>query len=116
MVRTILRLEGVALFVASAWFYFFRLDAPWWLFVALLFAPDASMLGYLKDVRWGAAVYNVVHNDLLALALIGGGILLGSAITIALGVILFAHLGIDRTAGYGLKYPTRFQDTHLQRV
>jgi hypothetical protein len=27
-----------------------------------------------------------------------------------------AHIGFDRTLGYGLKYPTFFKDTHLQRV
>lgn len=26
------------------------------------------------------------------------------------------HIGFDRALGYGLKYPTGFKDTHLQRV
>jgi hypothetical protein len=26
------------------------------------------------------------------------------------------HIGVDRAVGYGLKYPTGFKDTHLQRV
>ena len=29
------------------------------------------------------------------------------------GAILVAHTGGDRLLGYGLKYPTSFQDTHL---
>jgi hypothetical protein len=37
------------------------------------------------------------------------------ALTLA-GVILVAHTGIDRILGYGLKYPTSFQDTHLGRI
>jgi hypothetical protein len=28
----------------------------------------------------------------------------------------FAHIGLDRAVGYGLKYPTAFGDTHLGRV
>ena len=32
------------------------------------------------------------------------------------GAILLAHVGMDRALGYGLKYPTHFKDTHLQRV
>jgi hypothetical protein len=28
----------------------------------------------------------------------------------------FAHIGMDRAIGYGLKYPTAFGDTHLGRV
>jgi hypothetical protein len=31
-------------------------------------------------------------------------------------VIWIAHIGMDRMLGFGLKYPTRFEDTHLQHV
>ena len=31
-------------------------------------------------------------------------------------MIWIAHIGMDRMLGFGLKYPTRFSDTHLQRV
>ena len=37
-----------------------------------------------------------------------------TAVQIAL--IWLAHIGFDRLLGYGLKYPTGFKDTHLQRV
>jgi hypothetical protein len=30
--------------------------------------------------------------------------------------VWFAHIGMDGLAGYGLKYPTAFGDTHLGRV
>jgi hypothetical protein len=33
-----------------------------------------------------------------------------------IALIWFAHIGTDRFLGYGLEYPTRFKDTHLQRV
>jgi hypothetical protein len=32
---------------------------------------------------------------------------------IPLALIWFAHIGFDRLLGFGLKYPTRFKDTHL---
>jgi hypothetical protein len=35
---------------------------------------------------------------------------------LALALILFAHIGIDRWLGFGLKYPSGFKDTHLQRL
>jgi hypothetical protein len=35
---------------------------------------------------------------------------------VQLGLIWFAHIGVVRAIGYGLKYPTGFKDTHLQRV
>jgi hypothetical protein len=33
-----------------------------------------------------------------------------------LALIWTAHLGFDRALGFGLKYPTRFKDTHLNPV
>jgi hypothetical protein len=31
-------------------------------------------------------------------------------------LIWLAHIGLDRALSFGLKYPTFFKDTHLQRV
>jgi hypothetical protein len=31
-------------------------------------------------------------------------------------MIWIAHIGMDRMLGFGLKYPTRFNATHLQHV
>ena len=43
--------------------------------------------------------------------------LLGSLMTCAqLGLIWTAHIGVDRLLGFGLKYPTQFHDTHIQRL
>jgi hypothetical protein len=39
----------------------------------------------------------------------------GLALLIA-GVVLVAHIGMDRLSGFGLKYATGFKDTHSQRV
>ena len=44
------------------------------------------------------------------------GVLAGRPIYISLGLIWFAHIGFDRMMGFGLKYPTRFGDTHLGRI
>ena len=35
---------------------------------------------------------------------------------VAVALIWLTHIGVDRAIGYGLKYPTGFKDTHLQRV
>jgi len=44
------------------------------------------------------------------------GVAARSSLVEYLALIWFAHIALDRLLGYGLKYPTRFQDTHLQRV
>jgi hypothetical protein len=30
--------------------------------------------------------------------------------------VLIGHVGMDRLVGYGLKHPSGFKDTHLQRA
>jgi hypothetical protein len=113
--RTWLRLEGAAAFVAGVALYGW-LGAPWLLALPLLLVPDVSMVGYLRGPRLGALTYNVVHNWAVGLAVLGLGLATGiGAISVA-GAILIAHVGMDRTMGYGLKLPTSFQDTHLGRI
>ena len=88
----------------------------WLLFAVLLLVPDLSMAGYLAGVNIGAAIYNVVHTLTGPLILIGYSILSAHLSLLLYGLIWTAHIGMDRVCGFGLKYPTRFNDTHLQRV
>lgn len=114
-VRGWLRLEGAAVFVAGLILYA-QLGAPWWLVVPLLLLPDASAVGYLAGPRIGAIAYNVVHTWAFGLAVLGVGLATGVAPIAILGAAAIAHVGMDRAAGYGLKLPTSFQDTHLGRI
>lgn len=59
--------------------------------------------------------YNALHTSALPaiLAVLAFAGQWGPSIDIAL--IWFAHVGMDRMLGYGLKYPSAFKDTHLQR-
>jgi len=116
MVKNILRLEGLFFFLTALYFYQL-LHGDWILFIILLFTPDISMIGYLKDKKTGAILYNLVHNYILALLIIAIGLFIVENNTISLiGLILFAHVSIDRFFGYGLKYSTNFKDTHSQKV
>ena len=88
---------------------------PLW-FAVLLLTPDISMLGYLRGPHLGAITYNLAHNWVIGGALLLAGLYVGSPVVGQVGAILVAHTGIDRLLGYGLKYPTSFQDTHLGRI
>jgi hypothetical protein len=44
------------------------------------------------------------------------GLLGGSSLALVVALVWFAHIGMDRLVGYGLKYPTESKDTHLGRV
>ena len=113
--RAWLRLEGLAILVAGA-ALFVAAGGPWLLLVPLVLLVDLSMAGYLAGPRPGAALYNLAHNQAVAIALLGMGALAGFPLLVLAGAILLAHSGMDRLAGYGLKYPTAFGDTHLGRI
>ena len=113
--RILLRAEGLAVAAAAIALYF-NADYPWWLLVALVLAPDLSMVGYLAGPAAGALAYDTAHTYVLPIVLVAAGVTTDSRIPIELGLIWFAHIGVDRAIGYGLKYRTGFHDTHLQRV
>src|SRR4051794_41198022 len=88
----VLRLEGLAAFIAGA-ALFSSLGGEWLWLVPLLLLPDVSIAGYLAGPRVGATAYNVVHNWALGLAVIGIGIAMASPVLQLAGAILVAHVG-----------------------
>ena len=112
---TLLRGEGVALLALSVLLYWVN-GGSWLLFGALLFAPDLSMLGYLAGPKVGAAIYNAFHTYGIPAVVGALGMIFASPVVVAVALIWFAHIGMDRTVGYGLKYPSSIKDTHLERV
>ena len=113
--RVLLRLEGAAVAVAALVLYFDG-GHPWWLLVVLALAPDLSIAGYAAGLRVGAATYDVAHTYVLPTVLGLAGVLGDSGGAVAVALVWLVHIGVDRAIGYGLKYPTGFRDTHLQRV
>jgi len=110
--RTTVRIEEAFLFLLSV-FLFYRLGFAWWWFPLLLFVPDVGMVGYLLNSRVGAYIYNAVHHRAVAVALYVVGALFSYPVLELIGVVLFAHSTLDRVFLFGLKYPDRFDHTHL---
>ena len=114
-VRTVLRLEGLTLFLGMVMLYGVW-GASWWFFALFFLAPDLSFIAYLAGAKTGAVVYNAAHSYMLAVALI----ILSPAIpephTLSIAMIWLAHIGIDRALGYGLKYEAGFGFTHLGSI
>jgi hypothetical protein len=113
--RLLLRLEGLALILGALVLYF-EADYGWVLLVVLALAPDLSMLGYLAGPRVGAAAYDALHTTVGPIVLGAAGVLADAGTAVQIALIWLTHIGADRMLGYGLKYPTHFKDTHLQRV
>ena len=113
--RLLLRTEGLAAAAAAMTLYFWA-DHPWWLLVVLALAPDLAMVAYAAGPRVGAAAYDLVHTYALPVGLGAAGIVADADAAVAVALIWSTHIGVDRAIGYGLKYPSGFTDTHLQRV
>jgi hypothetical protein len=114
-VRLFLRVEGLAVVVLSAVLYA-GTGASWWLFAALWLVPDLSMLGYLAGPCWGARIYDAIHTYTTPAALAVAALLLHQRGLLPWTLIWVNHIGLDRTLGYGLKYPAGFGWTHLGRL
>ncbi|HXR38843.1 MAG TPA: DUF4260 domain-containing protein [Terracidiphilus sp.] len=114
-VKSLLRLEGLAAAALSAVFYA-QTGASWWLFAALWLAPDLSILGYLGGSNLGSRVYNAIHSYTTPAALAVTALLVHSPALVPIALIWMNHIGVDRVLGYGLKYPTGFQWTHLGKL
>jgi hypothetical protein len=113
--RTLLRLEGLTLFVGMTLLYAVW-DGSWWVYAILFLAPDLSFAAYLAGPRAGAIVYNAAHSYMAPMALMTTGFALSSPLVLSIAMIWLAHIGIDRALGYGLKYAAGFGFTHLGRI
>jgi len=113
--RWFLRLDGLVVLAATV-ILFAGEHQHWWLYPALVLVPDVSMVGYLRDLKVGAFIYNVGHSYLAPAALTFTGWRTQSGLTLALGLIWLGHVGLDRALGYGLKYDEGFACTHLGRI
>jgi hypothetical protein len=113
--RRWLQLEGLAMFIAGS-LLFVANGGPFLPLVPLLLAPDLSAIGYLGGPKMGAWTYNLAHTWAPGVAIAAIGLGLAAPVVVLAGAVLIAHTGMDRAAGYGLKYPTAFGDTHMGRI
>lgn len=111
-VRVMVRIEGAAVFLGATAAYFY-LGGAWWVYLVLLFSPDLSFLGYGLGPKIGAAVYNGAHSFAVSIGLGALAIALQADLLGQLALIHAAHIGLDRSLGYGLKYASGFGSTHL---
>ncbi|MEM1116031.1 MAG: DUF4260 domain-containing protein [Bacteroidota bacterium] len=110
--QPLLRLESLAVGALAVW-GFALTDVSWVWFAALILAPDLGMIGYLGGPRLGAACYNAVHTYVAPAVLAA---VAGWTLGLAVASVWAAHIGLDRTLGYGLMLPDGFRHTHLGQI
>ena len=111
----ILRIEAFFMLVLLI-FCYWKLEYSWWIFAILFFVPDFSIAAYAISPRIGSYIYNLFHSTIFPIALVILSFIFEQFIILSLGLIWAAHIAFDRALGYGLKYPTAFQDTHLGTI
>jgi len=115
MPGVLLRIEGVAVLLTAVYLYHY-LSYSWLAFALLLLFPDLAIIVYAINKKAGTIAYNLLHTYTFPLVLAVVSFAIASSIGLQIALIWIAHIGMDRTVGYGLKYTTDFKDTHLNRV
>jgi len=109
------RTENLAV-AAAVVVAFVSLHFSWWWLPALFLAFDASMVGYLAGNRAGAVCYNLAHAYVVPAALLLSYVASGTRWCAFVGLLWAFHIAGDRVLGYGLKFTSSFQDTHLGTI
>jgi hypothetical protein len=110
-----LKIEDAAILLAAVLLCFF-VDARWYVFAGMALAPDVGILGYLIGPRFGAVTYNATHIQAVPLVLAVYALNTANPVLQAVALVWIAHIAFDRLAGYGLKMPSGFTDTHLGKI
>lgn len=114
-IKYILQLEGAAI-LSLAIYLFAKSNGSWWMFGLLLLSTDLAMILYLFGLKIGTFSYNLVHNYILPVGMVIFGLHFANELAVQLSLIWFAHIGMDKMVGYGLKYSTGFKHTHFEKV
>lgn len=111
----LLRTEACCFLFASCGAYHLLFPHHWVMFACLFLVPDLSLLTYARGPNAVASiVYNVMHSYVLPGLLGLFAAFYRSALLGEMSLIWICHISLDRVLGYGLKYPTSFQFTHIQ--
>lgn len=113
--KTILQFENGVFFLLAVSLYIYSKFSVSYFFL-FLFLPDITMLGYLRNPIIGANIYNLGHTLIFPSLLIFVYFFTHTPLLLAISLIWFAHIFMDRTFGYGLKYPDEFKHTHIQNL
>ena len=113
--KTLLKLEELAIFILCL-LLFFQLDFAWWWFAVLFFLPDIGILGYFINPKIGGFIYNFFHLRIVAAIVAIYATTYGDENWKLAAVILFAHISFDRMLGFGLKHNNSFYNTHLGNI
>ncbi|PTF05743.1 DUF4260 domain-containing protein, partial [Staphylococcus cohnii] len=81
-----------------------------------LLLPDITTFGYIINTVVGSKIYNIGHTYILPILFTLCYLLTKESLLLQISLIWLAHISMDRTIGYGLKYAIGFDKTTIQKV
>lgn len=114
-IRNVISLENAFACVICFLFYM-HLDYSVILFFLLLFVPDITMIGYVFNPKIGATLYNIGHSFVVPYVVLAVAFFNDIPFLLMISLIWLAHIYLDRSIGFGLKYKYSFHETHLQKI
>ena len=115
MPRIFLHIEGLALLAMSIIIYA-NLGFGWGTFALLLLAPDLPLTLYFLNKNFASVTYNLVQTIVFPILLALFSFFNGSSLELQLSLIWLAHIGMDHSFGFGLKYLGQMKETHFSRI
>lgn len=111
----LIKLENACVFITVISVYFI-FDFSLWILLIFLLVPDISMIGYAVNNDIGSKIYNLGHTYVLPIIITLLYLLTNEEKILQISLIWLAHISMDRTIGYGLKYALGFNKTTIQKV
>ncbi len=111
--KLLLKAEDLSMLVVCLFCFFYVFNFSFTTLLLLLFIPDLSMIGYLVNTNIGSKVYNLIHHLFLPLLMFMISFLINNETIRMVSLIWLIHIFMDRSLGFGLKYPDSFKHTHL---
>lgn len=111
----LIKLENAFVFITVIIVYY-MFGFSFWIFLIFLLVPDISMLGYLINFKIGSVIYNIGHSYIVPIIITLFYLVIRETLILEISLIWLAHISMDRTIGYGLKYAAGFDKTTIQKV
>ena len=84
--------------------------------IVVVSIPDIFMLGYVINRKTGSYVYNIGHTYITPIIIALLYLYIDEKLLLQIALIWLAHISMDRTMGFGLKYSSDTDKTIIQKI
>ncbi|MDW8570038.1 DUF4260 domain-containing protein [Staphylococcus shinii] len=110
-----IKLENIFVFLVTMIVYL-MFGFSIWMFLLFLLVPDIFMVGYMINKEIGSKVYNVGHTYIVPILFVLLYLIFNEGLLLQIALVWLAHISMDRSFGFGLKYASDFNETTIQKI